>query len=617
VDQDERIIVVPLMVQGMVLGAMCVSRLGQLFSEPDLALAEAFAAHAANALKNAQAHRELEREMQERRRAEEALARRAEQLATLNRIGLALTSGLDMDRVLRALHEQCNQVAPIDTFYVALYDQETGLIHFPLAYDQGEYRSFDSHDIRTQPGLSGYVIQSRQTLYLPDTLDPIVTQSVPAPLVRTGGQPTQSYLGVPLILRDQVVGVLSMQSFEPNAYDPDHIRLLETIATQAAIVIENARLYAEARRYAQELEQQALELQAQRDFAQQVMNAMGQGLTVTDAEGRFEYVNPAYARLFGYSATDLIGKRPADVTLPEDYAILAQARAQRQTGETTTYETRLVRADGSVAHVLITGVPRWREGRVAGAIAVITDLTERKQAEEEIRRLRDDMTSMLVHDLRNPLGVISTALGLLESDLADNLSADQRRALDIVNHQALKMRGFVNRILEIGQLERQQVPLAARRAPIELAHLVGQVLELQAPLASAKGLRLESDVPPDLPPAWADAELIGRVLQNLVDNAVKFTPPGGAVCVTARAGESEGRPALFVSVGDTGPGIPDEIRDRLFQKFVRGKQMERGSGLGLAFCKLAVEAHGGRIEVESAPGRGAIFTFSLNIAPNP
>jgi signal transduction histidine kinase len=185
--------------------------------------------------------------------------------------------------------------------------------------------------------------------------------------------------------------------------------------------------------------------------------------------------------------------------------------------------------------------------------------------------------------------------------------------LGIVISQVLKMQELANRILEIGQLERQQVPL--NRVPIEMAHLISEALKLQTPLASAKGLRLESDVPPDLPPAWADAELIGRVLQNLLDNACKFTPPGGVVRVAARVGESEGRPALFVSVADTGPGIPDEIRARLFEKFVRGRQVGLGSGLGLAFCKLAVEAHGGRITVDSSPERRTTFTFSLPVAP--
>ena len=725
------------------------------------------------------------RDITERKRMEEALACHAEQLATLNRIGATITSGLDMDRVLRTLYEQCKQVAPIDTFYVALYDEETGLISFPMAYDQGEYCTWEAQHIATQPGLSGKVIRSRQTLYLPDSLDPAVVQGGSAFPIRTGGQPTRSYLGVPLILRDQVLGVLSMQSCRPNAYDPNHIRLLETIAAQAAIAVhnaqlyqhvvteaerratlyratqeigasvdreqiaaaihhaaaqvmpveamviallmdegteiediylydagrrwpaerhpigvgltshiittgqslrtddindesmeqetgaldfgvvvderlaaiavplrhggkvigmlsvqsaapsrytsqdqeliemlaaygaaalENARLYAEARGHAQVLERQALELQAQRDFAQQVMNTMGQGLAVTDAEGRFEFVNPAFAQLLGSSPGDLIGKRPSDVVAPDDQAILAQAQEQRQEGVATTHEMRLMRTDGSVAHVLVTSAPRGREGLGTGAIAAVTDLTEYKRIEEEIRRLREDMTSMLVHDLRNPLGIISGTLEFLASDLADKLAADQRHALDIVVHQAARMRRMVDRILEIDRLERRQFPLTWRCAPVEMAPLIEAVVEQQGLLASAKGLRLESDVPDGLPPAWADAELVGRVLQNLVDNAVKFTPPGGAIRIAVRTSESEGRPGLRVSVSDTGPGIPEEIRDRLFQKFVRGKHMERGSGLGLAFCKLAVEAQGGRIEVQSAPGGGATLTFTLGLA---
>ena len=125
------------------------------------------------------------------------------------------------------------------------------------------------------------------------------------------------------------------------------------------------------------------ELQAQRDYAAQIINVMGQGLTVTDAEGRFEFVNPAYARMFGYQPSDLIGKHPDEVTLPEDRATLAEQRRIRQTGKASTYETRLLRADGNIAHVMITAVPHKpdAEGNPRGAIAVITDLTERKQVE--------------------------------------------------------------------------------------------------------------------------------------------------------------------------------------------------------------------------------------------
>ncbi|MBI5650556.1 MAG: PAS domain S-box protein [Chloroflexi bacterium] len=144
------------------------------------------------------------------------------------------------------------------------------------------------------------------------------------------------------------------------------------------------------------------ELQNERDFALQIINTMGQGLTVTDAESRFILVNPAYARLFGHQPEDLLGKHPADVTAFEDQTVLAQARVERMQGKVTRYENRLRRKDGTYAHVLITGAPRWMDGRYAGAIAVITDLTEIKHAEEALResekrfRLLADTAPVLV-----------------------------------------------------------------------------------------------------------------------------------------------------------------------------------------------------------------------------
>ncbi len=126
-------------------------------------------------------------------------------------------------------------------------------------------------------------------------------------------------------------------------------------------------------------------LQGERDFAMQIINTIGQGVTVTNAESRFEIVNSAYTRLFGYKPEELIGKRPYDVTLVEDHATLARARAERLEGKTTTYEIRMRRADGVTAPVLVTGAPHWKNGKVAGAITVVTDLTELKQAEQALR----------------------------------------------------------------------------------------------------------------------------------------------------------------------------------------------------------------------------------------
>jgi len=194
-----------------------------------------------------------------RKQAEEEARARAEQLTTLNRIGLAITAGrLELDYVIQELYQQCRQVTSVDTFYVSLYDTASHIVHFPFFIDRGDLAYMASRDIRENPGLTGQIVLSRQTLYLPDTL--AREGSEPAQILRTGGEPTRSFLGVPLIWRDQVVGVFSIQSYQPDAYDPDTIALMETVALQAAIALENARLFAEtqqAKNAAEEAQQVA------------------------------------------------------------------------------------------------------------------------------------------------------------------------------------------------------------------------------------------------------------------------------------------------------------------------------------------------------------------------
>jgi signal transduction histidine kinase len=192
---------------------------------------------------------------------------------------------------------------------------------------------------------------------------------------------------------------------------------------------------------------------------------------------------------------------------------------------------------------------------------------------------------------------------------------------EIATNSTQRMVDLVNSILDLSRLEKGKMPL--NRAPLLLPDLFAETLRLQLPLYSAKRLQVESEASPMLPLAFADAEMIERVLQNIVGNAIKFTPAGGTI--TIRATELEDKaasrdrahnalePFLRISVTDSGPGVPPEMRDKLFEKFVVGEQQERGSGLGLAFCKLAIQAHGGDIWVDSAPGKGAIFVFTLPV----
>ena len=181
------------------------------------------------------------------RQTEDQLARQNEELKIIERINLAITAGLDMQQTIKTLHEQCSHVAPIDLFYVALYDEERSLITIPLHYQRGHYQTGTLRDINERPGTIGNVIHTRQTLYLHDNKNPVTGPLNPNMEME---KRAKSYIGIPLMVRDKVVGVMSIQSYRPNAYRQEQIHMLERISVHAAIAIENARLYAEEQRLA-------------------------------------------------------------------------------------------------------------------------------------------------------------------------------------------------------------------------------------------------------------------------------------------------------------------------------------------------------------------------------
>jgi diguanylate cyclase (GGDEF)-like protein len=223
----------PMLSNGKVLGAIIISfDTHHHFSRQEIARSEHAARHVSLAVATM---RLLEAEKQ-----------RSGELLALNQIGMAINSGLEFDQVVQTILEQCRGIIALDTFYLALYDEEHDRLSFPLFCDNGAIIPYDPVALGLKPGLSGHVIKTRSSLYLPDTLAPGLDASYGT--VRTGGEPTRSYIGVPLMYRDKVLGVMSVQSLLPNAYDARQIRLMETIAAQSAIAIENAKLYDELRR---------------------------------------------------------------------------------------------------------------------------------------------------------------------------------------------------------------------------------------------------------------------------------------------------------------------------------------------------------------------------------
>ncbi len=198
------------------------------YTQEDLLLLSNAANQIATAIQNARLYEEAQH--------------RAESMAALYEIGMVITSNLQPDGVLNAIYESCKKLMPLNAFYVATYDPETGIIAHPIFIDQGKRVEVPPRNIHERPGLSGYIITHKETVYIPDVLDPAAAEKYQ--IIHIGGEPTRSYLGVPLMYQDKPIGVISIQNDKPDAYRPENIFLLETISTQAAIALVNARLYA-------------------------------------------------------------------------------------------------------------------------------------------------------------------------------------------------------------------------------------------------------------------------------------------------------------------------------------------------------------------------------------
>jgi len=222
-----------------------------------------------------------------------------------------------------------------------------------------------------------------------------------------------------------------------------------------------------------------------------------------------------------------------------------------------------------------------------------------------LETLRDDLTHMFVHDLRNPLSVIFMFLEVLEFKEAASLSASTRQLVSLARLSAEELRNMISSILDVSKLGAGEMSLL--REPCDLAALVRAVADATRPLPGDRTVTI--DAPGVSPSVAADSSLIRRVFQNLLSNALRYTPSGGDIRIVITPGAEDVR----VTVTDTGPGISPGDHERIFEKFgqVEDRNHRTGTGLGLTFCKLAVEAHGGRIGVESEWGHGSTFWLTL------
>lgn len=527
------------------------------------------------------------------RRMDEALDRRVEQLSALAAINKELSSTLDLENVFKLLLDRAIEGTESDSGKLLLSDPELGL---EVAASRGGKRKTGSLD-------------PSDLLKLESVRQAFETGHPASEQITSPAGKIESRLAVPIVHDDQTLGVIILESQIESAYDSDEISFVMQLATQATIAIDNARIF-------EWIHQSHNRLQA-------ILNSLHEAVILFEMSGKITIANPRVSHLLGvdsasiiYQNVDTLLERP-DLLFAERLGFDAESLRtlfdrlrEGNIAEEHRYSYRLDFPEVRFLDRICVPVLDEEQKRT-DLLMVFSDATEERMQAQA----REDLSRMIVHDLRSPLTAINTSMKLLnETNLPDNAAGRSiRKTADISQRALRKLLNLVDSLLDIAKMEGGSMSLDIGRFDLRLI-AEGVRLEL-SPLAEELNIRIDIEIPVDLPALPVDGNKIERVLLNLVDNALKFSPVDAVIVIRA---QPEDNNLVRVEVVDTGPGIPDDYKERIFDRFqqVDGNQKghRRGTGLGLTFCRLTIEAHGGQIWIEDNPDGGSIFVIVLPMA---
>ncbi len=488
-------------------------------------------------------------------------------LQVLNRLGQQLLAAISTEEGFNLLRDSLLTLIPLDLLYL----QEAGKEQYP-ALQWCSPRVLPLHAPKDFGSISH---EGPQLLSLEQANDLLDQKDA----VGCCG----SWLVLPLTASGELLGHLIVGTVRPGAYTADQIKMLETIGSQMALWMKNQKLYERVR--------------AQGERLEAVFGSSSDAILML-SDQVVTRVNPAATVLLGLREDECVGRHqadllrlfPADDLLPDDTNLY---------GIHTPAGAREVELFSSA--VTVDGVER--------TISTLRDVTEQRQLD----RVKASFISMVSHELRTPLNSVLGFSDILLTGAAGSINEDQREFLGHIKSSSRHLVQLVNDILDLSRIDAGHFRLNV--GPLLPGMLVRQVVAELSGLAGTAQVELVAEVAPGLPPTQGDARRVEQVLINLVGNALKFTPEGGTVRVRVAADSDH----LLFSVIDNGAGIPEEERDKIFERFYQPATTPglatKGSGLGLTIAKHLVEQHQGRIWLESEVGVGSAFHFSLPILP--
>ena len=435
-------------------------------------------------------------------------------------------------------------------------------------------------------GLAGWVFRHKQGAIVTDTQHDERWYNFPDSTSKA-----RSALCVPFLYNGEVLAVLTMLYPEAHHFTDYHLRLMTIVANQATVAVRNAQLFNQMLQQQQQLET--------------ILHTIPDYLLVLDEAGKILLVNDAAARLLGPNSPPpaLTGQPLANYLHVDSMlaSITSVLQNPVQSGQTWSFETRSERQRRD----FLATVSSWEHpaGDKAGYMVILRDITTMR----DLNRFKDEMLKMASHDLRSPLALIVGYCSLISLDTPEDSPIQEY--LTAIQRATERMQGLLDDLLRVEQIRKSPLELHQK---IDFCELVNAAIEHVRPAAEQKHQSLDTDLSmEEVPPVTINPVLIREAMENLIGNAVKYTPEGGRICVRSFAQDG----AVHFNVEDNGIGIPPEHLPRIFETFYRAKQAGsenvEGRGLGLSLVKTIIERHGGEVWVESQPGGGSRFGFWL------
>ena len=566
--------------------------------------------------------------------------RRAEELSMLHETALAVGSQLTLAELLNLITARSCQLLKAQAAFLYLCYEDEQKLTIMAEYNIPPSSSFIGRTLDYGEGAAGLVAVTNK----PFRINNYAEWSGRAQNFQNDVDVT-ALLNVPLYTGGRVIGVLGiMDDYKVRTFNDNDVRLLNLLAPQAAIAISNALLYEQ--------------VMQERDRIEAVLNSVTDGILMLDSSFKVVLSNPRFSELMLLEQEQVLD-RPIDMVanmLGEAFESEPRFSAElighvmrevlRRPGN--FIQRKITIDDPKRRYVDWAIVPvRDRAARVIGWLNVFHDTTQQR----ELEQLRDDFISMLVHDLRSPLTSIIGGIELVsslmeESEAVDENEERQREFMEQVSRNCYNLLDLINALLEVSRLEAGRMPLDLEVTNLEEL-ITGSISQIII-TAHEKQVSINVDVPEQPVHIRVDSEKMRRVIVNLLSNAIRFSPGGTDIEISAqveevirrrgtttaldpnvlrrgstaflreqsKAAEAGGAQlkALLVSIRDHGPGIPPTQLERIFEKFTQLPTVAKnrsGTGLGLALCKLVVETHGGRIWAESVQGEGSTFFFSI------